>query len=89
MTSYDEEVVGEAVDVGHGFGGYADAGIGEGEDASLGPAAYCAGHVGLGRGGCASGQDEAVVARKGGVEPVDVCFERGDVGGGNASGLVF
>ena len=48
MAGDDEQVVGEAVDVGHGFGGDADAGFGEGKDAAFGPAAYGAGYVCLG-----------------------------------------
>ena len=56
-------------------------------DASFGPSAYGAAHMGLGRGGGSSRQDEVAQRGQGVVEPVDALFESCHLFGVDAAGF--
>lgn len=80
-----EEEVAEAVEVGY-YGGVDVAFGGEGDDASFGASADCAGDVGAGAVGCASGEYEASHGLQSAVDGVDGTFEACDVVGRDGGG---
>ena len=70
----DKEVVAQTVDKSE-YIAIDINGLAERDDLTLGASGDSARNLGAGRVGASAGQDEAVVARQGGVEPVDGLLE--------------